>query len=154
MMVINMKPEMLTQMLATVPFNGWMNVQVTDLKPGEATCTLDPRKDLLNHIGTLHAAVQFGLAESACGVAIASSLPGGLMAYTPLITQVNFQYVAPLLGQGTARATIEPHALQTMLSELENAGKTRVNVQVEVSGEDGVVAGSGTLAWYVRKNQS
>ena len=148
-----MQTEMLTQMLATVPFNGWMNVQVTDLKPGEATCTLDPRRELLNHIGTLHAAVQFGLAESACGVAIASSLPGGLRAYTPLITSVNFQYVAALKGTGTARAHIDPDAMKHLLAELDSVGKTRVNVHVEVTGEDGIVAAAGTLEWYVRKNQ-
>ncbi|GGJ30962.1 PaaI family thioesterase [Deinococcus roseus] len=149
-----MQTEMLNQMLATVPFNGWMNVQVTGLQKGAATCTLEPRRELLNHIGTLHAAVQFGLAESACGAAIASSLPGGLLAYTPLITRVDFQYLAALKGKGTARAQIAEDALENLLSELEVAGRTRVNVQVEVTGEDGVVAAAGTLEWYVRKNQN
>lgn len=52
----------------------WLGIQVTEVSPGGATCTMTVREDMLNGFGVCHGGVTFCLADSA--LAFASNTNG------------------------------------------------------------------------------
>ncbi|MCX5767054.1 MAG: hotdog fold thioesterase [Gemmatimonadetes bacterium] len=53
------------QMMGNDAFSQWLGIEVTDVAPGCATCTMDVRAEMVNGFGTSHGGVAYSLADSA-----------------------------------------------------------------------------------------
>ena len=61
--------KVLSKMLSVDGFSAWLGVKVTALAPGNATCTMSIRKEMLNGFGTCHGGIAYSLADSALAFA-------------------------------------------------------------------------------------
>ncbi len=46
-------------------FSAWLGIEVISLTPGNATCTMKIRREMLNGFGTCHGGIAYSLADSA-----------------------------------------------------------------------------------------
>lgn len=135
---------------AAVPFAGFLGIEYGPVGPDEAVLRLrdDPAKH--NHIGTLHAGALFSLAESASGVMMIAAIADKLAGVTPLAAKAEIAYEKVARGDVTATARIEGGP-GPVLETLEQVGKVRFPVVVEVTDESGERCATVTVDWHLRK---
>ena len=108
-------------MFAKDTLSQWLGIQVTEVTPGKATCTMTVRDEMLNGFGLCHGGVTFCLADSA--LAFASNTNGQIT----VSVDNSISYPAPVHAGDrlTARA------------EEESAGRRLAFYRVTVSRQDG-----------------
>lgn len=144
--------EQLKTMLASVvPFARHVGVEVTNVGPGVASATLPEGPQLMNHVGTQHAAALFAVAEAASGAAVAGLIADIITTVTPLAKTARIQYLKPARGPITASARIDGDAAE-MRAKLDQAGKTEFAVKVDLEDGSGVRVAEVEVNWHVRKN--
>lgn len=136
---------------AAVPFAGFLGIEYDAVGPDEAVLRLadDPAKH--NHIGTLHAGALFTLAESASGVVVIAAIAERLAGVTPLAARAEITYAKVARGDVTATARIEGGAA-AVVETLEQVGKVRFPVVVDLRDESGETCATVTVDWHLRKS--
>lgn len=135
---------------AAVPFAGFLGVEYGAVSPDEAVLRLadDPAKH--NHIGTLHAGALFSLAESASGIVVIAAVAERLAGVTPLAAKAEITYAKVARGDVTATARI-PGGAAAVIATLDEAGKVRFPVTVDLTDESGETCATVTVEWYLRR---
>lgn len=85
------------------PYFGSIGPTLDSLAPGTATATLEHRRRITNHLGTVHAIALCNLAEFVGGLATEASTPRG-MRWIPKGMQV--EYLAKASGRQRATAHV------------------------------------------------
>lgn len=148
-----MKAEAIHQMLASlVPFVDTVGLRITEVGPGTATATLASRREVHNHIGTVHAGALYTVGESATGAVVlglfGDLLPGLFIA----LKGATVAHTKARPGDLIAEAAVVGDA--GALRELYEAeGKADFDVQVRFTVEDTEVA-TVTYTWAVRQPRS
>jgi|SRR5579863_7495384 len=126
--------------IAAVPFGRVMGLRVVDADEESVTAELPSAPDMLNHVGTTHAAAQFGLGEGVVGALALAVFPDLLAAgAVPLLAEATVAYQRPARGTLRARVTL-PYAEQARVrAEFAANTKARYTVPVELADQAGIV---------------
>jgi acyl-coenzyme A thioesterase PaaI-like protein len=118
-------------LLDLVPFNRHLGVEVVDAGAEFALVQLAENPAHHNHVGTIHAGVQFTLCEAASGAMAIAAFGDLIMAgVVPLATTATIIYKAPAGGDLRARGTLPAEEQARVRGELEGGRKARFTVQV------------------------
>jgi|SRR5215472_9424421 len=118
-----------------VPLNRHLGVRVTELTSQLAVAELAAGDDLRNHVGTMHAAALFLVAEAAAGAAFVSAFATDLSAIRFVMRQAETSFVRP--ARGGVRAVAEvPADRDDILAKVAADGKAIVTVTATVTEED------------------
>lgn len=105
---------------------------------------------LLNHVGSLHAGVQFSLAEACSGEFLLRHFGDPSQLFAVLRTaQVKFR--RPAHGALRASARFVEKSAEALADELASLRGTLASVLVEVADANGVVTMSGQYEWFLRR---
>ena len=104
-----------------------------------------------NHLGTVHAAAQFALAEAASAECLHRHFAAAAGTVVPVVRRVEAKYRAPGTGTLLAYAALDPVTQQTFLSELDRCGRALAAVQVSLKDSAGTVTFAGTFEWFVAR---
>jgi len=134
--------------MEVVPFARHVGVEILDVQRGTGEARVTSRPELQNHIGTLHAAALFALAESASGVCMASTLAPVVLKLYPVVAQSTIKFFKPGRGTITAHASVvgEP---DTLVAELKENGTVRFFVDVYLTDEGDAGIGEMQVDWHV-----
>ncbi|UBV43513.1 DUF4442 domain-containing protein [Deinococcus taeanensis] len=139
------------QALHAIPMNATVGVQITDVGAGWATGAAPDTAPFRNHLGTIHAGVQFLLAEAVSGAAFAGAFAAQLHQAVPLIEKLETHYVSRAAGNLTARAeTADPAALSAAHAEYARDGRARLVLNVTVQDAEGKDVMRAVAHWYLR----
>jgi acyl-coenzyme A thioesterase PaaI-like protein len=139
-------------MTQAVPFNRVLELQFVAVEPERAEVVLPEAPERLNHVGTIHAAAQFGLGEAASGAMVMGAfadLQGE--GYIPLAASAQIAYRKPSKGDLRAVATLSTAEQARVRADLETNGKARFGIPVELSDAQGVVTTVITVEWALLK---
>ncbi len=136
-------------MAMAVPFAGHLNLEITEVGPGEATVVLPRRPELTNHVGSQHAGALFTVAETASGAAFVGAFAVRIGDVTPLARRAEIEYLKVASGRITARASLGVDAAEA-LATLDSAGKVEFPCEVDLSDESGAQVATATVQWHVR----
>lgn len=142
--------EMARGFVERVPFNMSLGLRISRMGEGHAQATLPFRPEIGNHVGTLHAAAQYGLMEAASGAALLGAIPDYLERATPLGLGAEIIYKAPADGDCRADATVRTEDIARARAELAERARTRIDVAVTLIDAAGTTATEATIRWYVR----
>jgi len=125
-------------MLDLVPFNRHLGIEVSDAGADYAQVQLQENPAHHNHVGTIHAGVQFTLCEvqftlcEAASGAMAIAAFGDLImsGMVPLATTATITYKAPAGGDLRARGTLSEAEQARVRAELSTGRKSRFRVEV------------------------
>jgi acyl-coenzyme A thioesterase PaaI-like protein len=109
-------------------------------------------QSVVNHLGTVHAAAQFALAEAASAELLLrrfASLSGGVVAVVRSAA-VKYRKPATSLLRAFARFA-DPTAETGLPADIERRGHATVQVRVELMGEDGRNTFIGEFGWHIAK---
>lgn len=94
------------------PVLGYLGLEVVEARPGAAVLRLRLRRDVSNHVGTVHGGAQYGLGE-ATAIALAATLFPEHVEYLNLLTaNASITYHRLARGDLTARAVIPDDACE------------------------------------------
>jgi acyl-coenzyme A thioesterase PaaI-like protein len=132
-----------------VPFAGYLNLEITEVSPGEATVRLPERPELLNHVGSQHAGALFTVAETASGAAFVGAFAERMGDLTPLARSAEISYEKIAKGEITAKARLGIPA-DKALATLDAEGKVEFPCEIELTDSDGAVVAAANVRWHVR----
>ena len=141
-----------TIMTQAVPFNRVLALQFVAIEPERAEVVLPEAPERLNHVGTIHAAAQFGLGEAASGAMVMGAfadLQG--QGYIPLAAGAQIAYRKPAKGDLRGVATLSTTEQARVRADIETNGKARFSVPVQLLDAQGVMTTEITVEWALIK---
>jgi acyl-coenzyme A thioesterase PaaI-like protein len=123
-------------MRQTVPWVGTVGVEFVEVTPERAVLRLPDDPGLRNHVGGPHAAMIFGLGETATGAVTLAAFASTMERATPLPVRSDIAYQRIARGQLTAVALLGRSAAD-VLAELDAGTRPEFGIDVTVTdGED------------------
>jgi acyl-coenzyme A thioesterase PaaI-like protein len=132
-----------------VPFAAFLDLEIVEVGPGEATVVLPRKAELNNHVGSQHAGALFTAAETASGAAFVGAFAVRMGDVTPLARSAEIEYEKIAHGAITAKATLGIEAAAA-LATLDAEGKVEFPCEVELTDKDGQRVATATVHWHVR----
>jgi len=104
-----------------------------------------------NHIGTMHAAAQFLLAETASGVYLQEKFPDLKDEVIPLLRESQIKYRKTAEGTITAHAFAELETLERFKNQFLKRSRAIISVNVDLKDREGVVVAEALFTWFVQR---
>lgn len=117
-----------------------------------AVAHLPDAPDLHNHVGGPHAAMIFGLGETASGAVGLAAFGAVMERATPLVVRSEIAYLRLAKGPLTAVAQLDRDAAE-VLAELDAGTRPEFTVSVVITDGDGRETSRMTVVWTLRPNR-
>lgn len=140
------------QMTSAVPWIRTAGVSFGEVTGQRAVVHLadDPARH--NHVGGAHAAMIFGLGETASGVVGLAAFAATMDRATPLVVSAEIGYLRLARGPLSAVATLQRPAAD-VLAELDSGKRPEFSVGVVITDADGRETTRMTVRWTLRPNR-
>lgn len=102
-----------------------------------------------NHLGTVHAAALFAVAEAASGEFLLQEFPHLEGRVIPMVRRAEVKYRQPARGAVHARAHVAPETRAAFVSALEQKRRALITIAVAVFDEHGTRALDTSIEWFV-----
>lgn len=123
---------------------------IADAAPGAAHLLELPFAPVVcNHIGTVHAAAQFALAEAAAAERLRRDFSKLADSIVPIMRGTEAKYRQPATGTLLAYATLDESARTRIPADLAMSGRTLATVAVELKDAAGVLTFAGEFHWFL-----
>jgi len=106
---------------------------------------------LLNHVGTVHASVQFALAEASSGEFLLRQFGDLQNQVFAILRTSEVKFRKPAHGTLHASARFADGGADSLLAELSARGRALTSVLVEVADGQGVVTMTGRYDWFLQR---
>jgi hypothetical protein len=111
--------------------------------------SLPDDETLRNHVGGPHAAMMFGLGETASGAVVMAAFAPYLGKATPLVARADIAYKKLALGPLRAEAVLGRPA-DEVIAELESGTRPEFPVTITITNAEGVTTGEMTVVWTLK----
>ncbi|MEV8438919.1 DUF4442 domain-containing protein [Actinosynnema sp. NPDC051121] len=135
-----------------VPWVKTSGVEFPEVSADRVVAELPDREEVRNHVGGPHAAMVFGVAESASGAVVMAAFGPHLGKATPLVVRSEIAYKRLALGALRAEAVLGRPATE-VVAELEAGTRPEFPVAVTITDAAGVTTGEMTVVWTLRPNR-
>lgn len=139
-------------MKQVVPWVKTSGVEFVEIGADRVVAELPDAEELRNHIGGPHAAMMFGVAETASGAVVMAAFAQHMDKVTPLVARAEIAYKKVALGVLRAEAVLGRPAAE-VVAELESGTRPEFPVQITITNADGVTTGEMTVIWTLRPNR-
>lgn len=109
---------------------------------------------LLNHVGTVHASVQFALAEACSGEFLLRQLGEALPGAFAVLRTSEVKFRRPAQGLLRASARFTEGTSEAIAGELAGRGRTLASMRVDVFDLQHVVTMTGEFVWFLQRETS
>ena len=109
---------------------------------------------LLNHVGTVHASVQFALAEASSGEFLLRYLGDLQSQVFAVLRASDVKFRKPAHGTLCASARFADGIADSLSTELASRGRALASVLVEVADAQGVVTMTGQYDWFLLRQRA
>ena len=113
------------------------------------TLTLKPKKELLNHLGSIHAGAIFTLAESQSGLTLIEKF--GETNVKALLRSSSIKYKTEAKSKLTATGTIELKNIEKFNAKLHKKGRALIDVTVNVLDSEEKIILTSTFSWFIQR---
>ncbi|WP_214369294.1 DUF4442 domain-containing protein [Pseudonocardia sp. H11422] len=140
-------------MKASVPWVRTVGIEFAEVGPTRVVASLPDREELRNHVGGPHAAMIFGLAETASGAVGLAAFGATMERATPLVVSSQIGYRKLARGPLTAEAVLTRPA-DEVLAELDAGRRPEFTVDVTVRDADGTETTTVSVVWTLKPNRA
>jgi acyl-coenzyme A thioesterase PaaI-like protein len=139
-------------MRKTVPWVGTVGVEFIEVTAERAVLCLPDAPELRNHVGGPHAAMIFGLGETATGAVTLAAFATTMERATPLPVRSDIAYQRIARGPLTAVAILTRPA-SDVLAELDAGTRPEFGIEVTVTDGEDRETTRMTVVWTLRPNR-
>ena len=126
-------------------------VKLVGIKQSEDELSLENKKDVHNHINTIHASAQFTLAETQSGLHLQKLFPELEGLVVPLLRDSTMKYKKPATSKLTAYSFVDEELIEKFKVQFGKKGRGSLSINVELKNSDGVCIAQGTFGWFISK---
>lgn len=138
----------LQTLLASIPYLKTHGLEVDVATDGSVKARMPYQKSLTNHVGILHAAAIYALAETTAGVAASVIVPDNRAIV--LLRGANIRYTRKAEGDLTASANADGAIADKARGEFDSDGRTDAELKVSVTDPEGETVFEGTFDYALR----
>jgi acyl-coenzyme A thioesterase PaaI-like protein len=139
-------------MQQSVPWVRTVGVEFGETSPERAVAHLPDAGELRNHVGGPHAAMIFGLGETASGAVGLAAFGATAERATPLVVRSEVHYLKLARGPLRAEAVLDRPAAD-VLAELDEGKRPEFAVHVTITDAEGRETSRMTVVWTLRPNR-
>jgi acyl-coenzyme A thioesterase PaaI-like protein len=139
-------------MQASVAWVKTVGVEFGEVTPERVVAHLPDAAELRNHVGGPHAAMIFGLGETASGAVSLAAFGATMERATPLPVRSEISYLKVARGPLTAEAVLDRPAAD-VLAELDEGKRPEFAVRVTITDAEGRETTRMTVVWTLRPNR-
>lgn len=107
-----------------------------------------------NHVGTVHAAALFSLAESTGGEFLLTNFPNHQEGLIPVVRRVEVKYKKPATGQINSAATLIDDTIDNINRQLLLKNRAIIKLKVDLFDAQKVNIMTADFEWFVSKTSS
>ena len=111
--------------------------------------TLEPKEELLNHLGSIHAGALFTLAESQSGLTLIEQF--GKANVKALLRSSNIKYKAEAKSQLRATGYIKAKDIEKFNTQLNKKARALIDVAVEILDTEQKSVLTATFSWFIQR---
>jgi len=126
-------------------------VKLVGIEQSEDSVSLAYKKDVQNHIKSIHASAQFTLAETQSGLYLQKLFPELEGSVIPVLRESTMKYKKPALKNISATANVSEENIEKFKVQFSKKGRGSLSVSVVVADSDGVCTAEGTFGWFISK---
>lgn len=104
-----------------------------------------------NHLGTMHAAAQFSLAEAASAECLQRHFGATVDGFFGVVRGVEVKYRRPATGDLLAFGTPDDPTRDHLLSELASRGRTSAVILIDLKDRAGTLTFHGKFEWFISR---
>ncbi len=119
------------------------------IKKEGSLLTLEPKQELLNHVGSIHAGAIYTLAESQSGLSLMEEFNN--IKAKALLRDSNIKYKSVANTKLFASYKIDISDKEKFLSQLEKRGKALIDIAVAIKDNNNQIVAQAKFSWFVVK---
>ena len=104
-----------------------------------------------NHLGTMHAAAQFSLAEAASAECLQRRYSAVVEGVFGVVRGVEVKYRRPATGDLLAFGAPDDHTRDHLLAELAGRGRTSAVILIDLKDRAGTLTFHGKFEWFISR---
>lgn len=104
-----------------------------------------------NHLGTMHAAAQFSLAEAASAECLQRHFGAALGDVFGVVRGVEVKYRRPATGDLLAFGTPDDLTRDRLLTEMASGGRTSALILIDLKDRAGTITFHGKFEWFISR---
>jgi acyl-coenzyme A thioesterase PaaI-like protein len=104
-----------------------------------------------NHLGTMHAAAQFSLAEAASAECLQRHFAAAVGDVFAVVREVEVKYRRPATGDLLAFGAPDETTREHLLSELSSRGRTNAVILIDLKDRNGTLTFHGKFEWFISR---
>jgi acyl-coenzyme A thioesterase PaaI-like protein len=132
-----------------LPFVKFIGIEKSDRN--DYLLMLNESPDYLNHLGTVHAAAQFALAESSSGEFLLTMFSEFVdVQVVPVVRRAEVKYCKPATGQLYSRAEYKNEEIDKAKTELNAKGRTMMKVKIIVLDINDNKTMQSEYEWFIQ----
>jgi acyl-coenzyme A thioesterase PaaI-like protein len=139
-------------MQQTVPWVATVGIEFVEVTPDRVVLRLPDDPTLRNHVGGPHAAMIFGVGETATGAVTLAAFASTMERATPLPVRSEIAYQRIARGPLTAVAELRRPA-GDVIAELESGARPEFDVDVTITDAEGRETTRMTVVWTLRPHR-
>jgi hypothetical protein len=134
--------------ITKVPFNQLLGIMKAHDE--NYLLQLNARDEYTNHLGTVHAAALFALAEGSGAEFMIRNFPRDLIEQViPVLRKAEVTYKKPAKGVIVSNAKLKDAIIEEVVLNLETKKRVSLNTVVELFDESNVKVFSADFGWFV-----
>ena len=102
-----------------------------------------------NHVGTVHAAVLFTLAEATSGEFLQRHFASALPHVAAVVRRSEIKFCRPALTAIHSRAEADPTTLDRVLDQVARRGRAGIAVSVSIIDENDTIVMTAIFEWFI-----
>jgi len=106
---------------------------------------------VLNHVGIMHAAAQFSLAEAASAECLQRHFGAAVEGLFGVMRAVEVKYRRPATGDLLAFGAPDDHTRDCLLDELARRGRTGAVILIDLKDRAGTLTFHGKFEWFISR---
>lgn len=136
-------------MKQVVPWVKTTGINFEEVSASRVVASLPDDETLRNHVGGPHAAMMFGLGETASGAVVMAAFTEHMGKATPLVARADIVYKKLALGALRAEAVLGRPASE-VIAELESGTRPEFPVTITITNAEGLTTGEMTVIWTLK----
>lgn len=131
-----------------IPFNKFIGIKKSDLS--DYILMTEDSQNYANHLGTVHASVQFALAEATSGEFLLNKFKEYSENTVPVIRKAELKYSKPAKGKLYSKAEISIENEEKLKKDLKEKGRTIIEVAVSIYDINKIKTLQGSYEWFIQ----
>lgn len=133
--------------ITEIPFNKFLGISLANNK--EYLLQLDARTEYTNHLGTVHAAALFALAEGSGGQFLLNCFPGQAGDVIPVVRKAEVVFKKPASGLIVSTAHFKDDTIENIQIQLNTKKRASLITTIELLDAENNKVFIANFEWFV-----